>query len=292
MVRLLSFVLLAALVLGCSRKHEGSSEALVRDAAPHTASRVVSLTPSTTEALFAVGAKDVVVGRSRYCDFPPEALRLPQVGGYADPNLEAILALHPDLVVGAHGPAGPQLLERLRSFGTEGYFPETESFAQIDDMILGVGARTGHADRAAQVVSAMHAREAQITAAIAGQPRPRVLMIFGLIPIVAAGPHTFADEMLDRAGADNVIRQGGIYPTLGMEQVLALDPDVVINAAVAEAHGAQRITKDEPGWRELRAVKEGRVVPITDESVLRPGPRLAEAMAVLARALHPAAKVP
>jgi len=159
-------------------------------------------------------------------------------------------------------------------------------------MILGVGARTGHADRAAQVVASMHDREAQVTAAIAGQPRPRVLMIFGLLPIVAAGPHTFADEMLDRAGADNAVRQGSVYVTLGMEQVLALNPEVVVNAAIAEAHGAERITKDEPGWRELRAVKEGHVVPISDESVLRPGPRVAEAMAILARALHPAAKIP
>jgi len=292
------FLGIAALTLsfGCARKHADPSA--TKAAGPtgaaettHVVKRVVSLSPSTTEALFAVGAKDVVVGRSRYCDFPPEALALPQVGGFADPNFEAVLALKPDLVVGARGPAGVQLLDRLTAFGTEGYFPETESFAQIDAMLLGVGARTGREKEAQQVVAQMHAREAEVQAAVAGRPRPRVLLVFGLEPIVVGGPRSFPNEMLDRAGADNAVREGGLYPTLGMEQIFALDPDVVMNAASQEAHGAQRITREAPGWRELRAVKSGRVIPIPDESVLRPGPRVAEGVVVFARALHPDAAV-
>jgi len=285
------WVVAAALVLtlGCSRNSTSTAGA---DGAVLTAKRVVSLSPSTTEALFAVGAKDVVVGRSRYCDFPPEALALPQVGGYADPNFEAILALKPDLVVGGRGPAGPQLLDRLTALGTQGYFPETESFAQIEAMLLGLGERTGHAADANAVVARMHARERDIDAALAGRARPRVLLVFGLEPIVVAGPRSFPTEMLERAGSQNVVREGGLYPTLGMEQIYALDPDVVVNAAIAEAHGAQRITREATGWRELRAVKSGHVVAIADESVLRPGPRIADALAILARGLHPDAAIP
>jgi len=293
MHRILAFWLLMLLAsgLGCSRKADLSSPRGAPDAA-RVAVRVVSLSPSTTEALFAIGAKSAVVGRSRYCDYPPEALALPQVGGYADPNFEAILALKPDLVVGGRGPAGPQLLDRLRAFGTDGYFPETESFAQIDEMLLGLGARTGHAREAEDVVAKMRAREAGVERALAGRPRPRVLLVFGLEPVVVAGPRSFPNEMLARAGAENAVREGGAYPMVGMEQILALDPDVVVNAAIAEAHGAQRIDGNAAGWRELRAVKGGHVVALEDESLLRPGPRIAEALALLARSLHPEDKIP
>ena len=125
-----------------------------------------------------------------------------------------------------------------------------------------------------------------------GLDHPRVLLVFGLEPIVAAGPKGFADEMLRRAGGANVVTKGGGYPTLGVEAVDALDPDVVVNAAIAEAHGAQRISKDRRGWSSVRAVREDDVISLTDESVFRPGPRVGDGLATLARALHPQATIP
>jgi iron complex transport system substrate-binding protein len=138
----------------------------------------------------------------------------------------------------------------------------------------------------------MHARIAEVERAVEGKGRPRTLLVFGLEPIVVAGPHSFAGEMLAHAGARNAVSEGKGYPTLGMENVLALDPDVVLNAALEESHGSQRIGKDTPGWQKLRAVAEGRVMPLADEAVLRPGPRLGEGLARVARAVHPDASVP
>jgi iron complex transport system substrate-binding protein len=120
----------------------------------------------------------------------------------------------------------------------------------------------------------------------------RALLIFGLEPIVVAGPDSFADEMIRRAGGEDVVKAGGKYPTLGMEKVLALDPDVIVDAAIGEAQGVERIGRDSAGWREVRAVKAGRVVTLNDEVVLRPGPRIGEGLAMLARALHPEAFPP
>lgn len=254
--------------------------------------RVVSLSPSTTEGLFAIGAADTLVGRSRYCDFPPEALKLPQVGGYADPNLEAIFALKPDLVVGARGPAGPQLADKLAAHGAGTYFPETESLAQIDAMLLGLGERTGHATEAQATVTRIDARIAAVAEAVRALPKLRVLMVFGLAPIVTTGPKSFPNEMIERAGGVNAVTEGQAYPVLGMERVFALDPDLIVNCAIAEAHGSEQIHKDAPGWKNLRAVKEGKVVALTDESVLRPGPRVGDALAILAHAIHPEAKIP
>jgi iron complex transport system substrate-binding protein len=93
--------------------------------------------------------------------------------------------------------------------------------------------------------------------------------------------------MIRRAGGENVVREGGKYPTLGMERVLALDPDLVVDAAIGEARGVERIGTSAPGWREARAVKTGRVVTLRDEVVLRPGPRIGEGLATLAHAIHP-----
>lgn len=259
---------------------------------PQTRARVVSLSPSTTEAVYAIGAGAQLVGRSRYCDYPPEAAALPQIGGYVDPNLEAILALGPTLVTGARGPSGAGTVDALAQRGIATYFPETESLAQIDALILGLGQRTEHGAQAQALVDRLHAQIAGIERAVAGEARRKVLLVFGLEPIVVAGPRLFADEMLAHAGAINVMREGRGYLTIGIETALALDPDVVLSAMMGEARGDERISTSTPGWRELRAVKSGRVVVLADEAVLRPGPRVGEGLAEIARAVHPEAHVP
>ncbi len=265
-------------VAACAKKAPATSSG--------AAKRIVSLSPSTTETVFAIGAGSALVGRSRYCDYPPEVLALPQVGGYVDPSFEAILALRPDLVTGARGPAGDAITKRLESRGVATYFPATESLAAIFDMIHGLGERTSRAADADRVVAAVRARIADVEKSNEGKKRPRVLLVFGLEPLSVAGPTSFADEMIRLAGGDNAVREGGAYPTMGVEHVLALDPDVVVNAAIAETHGSERIGRDTPGWSRVRAVAEGRVRPIADESVLRPGPRIGEGIAELSAAIH------
>ena len=251
--------------------------------------RVVSLSPSTTEAVYAVGAGAQMVGRSRYCDWPPEVVKLPEVGGFVDPSFEAILTLHPDLVVGARGPAGSAIADRLAARGIATWFPETESFSAIDAMILGVGERTGHADAGRAEVAALDARVAKIEATVASLPKARVLLVFGLAPLSVAGPSSFADELVRRAGGTNVVTEGGAYPTMGVERVLALDPDVILNAAMMEENSAARLNKTAPGWNRVRAVQKDRVVTLKDEVVLRPGPRIGEGLLQVAKAIHPEA---
>lgn len=255
-------------------------------ASPPAETRLVSLSPSTTEAAFAIGAGSAVVGRSRYCNYPAEVAKLPQVGGYVDPSLEAILALRPSLVVGARGPGGSAIAERLEGQGIKTYFPPTETFAEIDAMILGLGSRTGRADEARREVDRIHARIADVTSRAAAKPRRRVLLVFGLAPLSVAGPGSFADEMLQRINAENVVKDGGAYPTIGVERVLALDPDVIVNAAMMEERAAERLAPGAPGWSAARAVKEGHVRSITDEAVLRPGPRIGDGLQLLADAVH------
>jgi iron complex transport system substrate-binding protein len=278
-------VLVVLLIPACARKAASSTG---------LPNRIVSLSPNTTEALFALGAGDRIVGRSRFCDHPPEVRNIPQVGGYIDPSLEAILGLAPDLVVGARGPAGPGLAEKLGGIGIGTFFPPTESMAEIDAMIEALGDRIGVRERARDVVARLRMRRDAVSLAVAGVRRVRVLLVFGVSPIVAAGPESFPDEMVGLTNAENVVTTGRGYPTLSVERLLTLNPDVVVNASMAGTPGdrGDGIRRDDPGWRELAAVREGRVVAIHDEAVLRPGPRIGDGLAVLARALHPTANVP
>jgi iron complex transport system substrate-binding protein len=273
--------LLALVALGAS--------ACSRGARPGAAARVVSISPSTTEAVFAVGAGDLLVGRSRYCDYPPEAARLPAVGGFADPSLEAIVALRPTLVVGAHGPAGPALEEALSAHGVAVFFPETESIAQIEGMIVELGHRLGHTDGAGRVVGDIELDRRRVAAKIAGlaTPRVRAAFLFDVAPVVAAGPGSFADELVREAGGDNVVKAGGAYPTIDLERLLALDPDVLLDGA-SDEHGPSRVAsmREAPGWKELRAMRMGFVRPLSASTVLRPGPRIGGGLATVAAALH------
>ena len=286
--RVLQYALIAIawLAASChrnSRSSEGS----------YGARRVVSLSPSTTEILVAVGAGKRVVGRTQFCDFPPEVSALPVVGGFVDANLEEIMRLSPDLVVGARGPAGPLLAQKLETLGVATFFPPAQSIADIEKAILDIAAKVGTAEQGAAVVASMRARRAAVASAVAGEPPVRALLVFGLSPIVVAGPESFPSEMLTVANGENVVKGGGAYPVINAETLVTLDPEIVINGAAAGRDGEHRtIDRDAPGWRELPAIRDGRVVPLTDEAALRPGPRTAEGIATLARILHPRANIP
>ncbi len=264
------FLLVAsALVAGCRRPRP----------APSLGTRVVSISPSTTEMLFALGAGELVVGRSRFCDEPDAARSLPSVGGYTDPSLEAILALRPTLVTGARGPAGTALTERLATLGIDTYFPRTETLGEVEELALGLARRVGR-DGAGIVARMRQARE-RVRAAIGARRRPRALLVFGFAPISCAGPRSFPGEMLAEAGGDDVVGGEIAYPTLDVERVLALDPDVVLDASAAAG-----MASDLPSpLQRLRAARSGRVVRVTGSAPLRPGPRIGEGIGVLAKAL-------
>jgi iron complex transport system substrate-binding protein len=217
---------------------------------------------------------------------------LPAVGGVVDADFEAIVGLAPDLVVGAPGPASTRLAAKLTAFKVAAWFPEVETLAAVDAMILATGERTGHAADARRVTATVDARLAEVQRAVAGEPAPRVLLVVDLVPVVATGPKDFLDELLRRAGGANVLAVGASWQTLDFEQIVGLDPDVILDASSMSASGPTRITSSAHGWSNVRAVREGHVVALADERVLRPGPRIAEGLAILARALHPRAAVP
>jgi iron complex transport system substrate-binding protein len=216
---------------------------------------------------------------------------VPSVGGFADPSFEAILGLAPDLVVGVQPRARPDP-EAPSARGLQTVFPPTDRMAEIDTMLIALGDRPRRADRARK--PRRHNRGAP-RAHRGGPPRKAATARAARVRLAAdrgGGVGGCPYEMLTLAGADNVVTTAGArYPTLGVERLLALDPDVIVDATGVSGHETESVTASLPGWAELRAIRQGRLLPVRDERVLRPGPRIAEGLEVLARAIHPSLRV-
>jgi iron complex transport system substrate-binding protein len=250
------------------------------------AMRIVSLAPSVTEILFAIGAGDRLVGVCNFCDHPPEVASIRRIGTFTAPSIETVLAVRPDLLIAVRGPATMTAIEAVRRIGVDVLVVQDTTIEAVWKAIDDIGARTGRATAAAALATAMRARFDAIRARLAGAPRRRVLVVVGQTPLVVAGGGAFADELVEIAGGTNVandIKQP--WPRLGLETVLARGPEVIIDSAASHEDGASA-----GFWQRfptLPAVRDGRVHAYGSFDALRGGPRLADAAEEFARLIHP-----
>ncbi len=254
------------------------------------AQRVISLAPSNTEILFAVGAGGQVVGRDNFSNYPPEALELPGLGDFMGFSIEQMVALQPDLVLLAEIHP-PELVKSLEDAGLTVYYLKNPlTIEEMYPMLITVGELTGHKAEAEALVSRLSVRVAAVQQKLAGiERRPTVFYeIDGTDPSKpwTTGSGTFIDTLLEMAGAENVGRaMGSQYGQMSIEALLEADPDFILlgdaNFGVTPEQVAARA-----GWNELTAVKEGRVLPFNDDLASRPGPRLVDGLEELARILH------
>ncbi len=261
--------------------------AAVPAAATAPPARIVSLTPSHTETLFALGAGARVVAVSTYCDYPPEATRLPKIGSFLAPSVEAIVAARPDVVVGAPSPGNHEAVAALRRLGIRVDISDAEHLADVPALIRGIAASAGVPEEGERLVARVTAEIDAVTRRVAGEPRRRVLMAIGQDPLVAVGPASFLGELLADAGGENVAPPGTAWPHLNVEYVIARDPEVIIDTSMGTEEGS---TID--FWLRypsLAAVRNRRVQAFRSYRVLRPGPRLGAGLEDLARIIHPEA---
>lgn len=280
----------AALVLTSARPAgaaEGEAAWRLGPAPPAHPARVVTLAPNLTETVLDLGAGARLVGVSRYDD-DAQVKALPRVGGYLDPNLEAILALRPDLVIVQPSPGNKETVEKLASLGVPIRVVAARTLPEIRAMIRAVARDLGVPKRGAALSAALKARLDRVRAAAKGLPRPRTLLVYGHEPLVVAAPGTFGDELLAVAGGTNVVPPSGVgYPTLPLEEVVARDPEVILDLVI-HGDGAPRPAPFER-LTSVSAVAHHRVVRLKSERLMRPGPRLGEAVYELFRVLHPEA---
>jgi iron complex transport system substrate-binding protein len=259
---------------------------------PGPAQRVVSLAPSNTEILFAVGAGSQVVGRDSFSDYPPQAKSLPDIGGsMGNFNTEAILALHPDLVLAGEIDSS-ELVASLEKLGLQVYYlknPVTldEMYANLET----VGSLTGHTADAATLVASLQARVAAVDSKIAqAVTHPAVYYeLDGTDPSkpYTSGGGTFVDQLIQRAGGVNVFSQlKDQWPQVSLEQLLVDNPQIILLGDSAYGETPDKVIA-RSGWGSLQAVKNKQIFPFDDNLVSRPGPRLVDGLEALARLIHP-----
>lgn len=256
--------------------------------------RIVSLAPSVTEILFAIGAGPQVVGVTKFCTYPPEADALPEIGGFSTTSIsvEAIVGLKPDLVIAGTTSQQP-IVEQLEQLAVPVVVLAPESFEQVYANIAQAGYLTGHAAEASGVVDEMRARVEAVAATVASIPsdeRPTVYWEVYDDPLTTAGPATFIGQMIELAGATNSFADATEnYPQVSAEAVFERNPQVILGPDSQGMKLTQEAVGERPGWADIQAVRDGRIYLLDGDMVSRPGPRLAEALEALAAALYPEA---
>jgi iron complex transport system substrate-binding protein len=259
--------------------------------------RIVSLQPSNTEILFAIGAGDRVVGVTRYCDYPPEVLArvkdgsIKVVGGFTDPNMELIVSLRPDLVL-AWGHLQKEAVSSLETKGliVVALYPKT--VADIPEDIKLVGRIVGRSDAAMQLAESLEKRiNIVLDKTGAAAYKPRVYFEIWYDPLMSVGPGTYIDDLITMAGGVNIFADSKTpYPEVNSEIIIERDPEIIIvtrgymGLAIEDAKSKIR---DRPGWASISAVLNNQIYEVDENMVYRSGPRIVDGLETLAVTIHP-----
>jgi iron complex transport system substrate-binding protein len=276
-----SLLLLSVLAVACAPSR-------APDPVQDTPRRIVSLTPAITETLFALGLADRVVGVTRFCDYPPEAKAKPKVGGYADPDVEAVVALSPDLVLISPNVGNRDGALALRRAGIRVEVVAGERLEETYAALERIGVLCGVPERGRELAARVRGEVEGAAAAVRGKPLTRALFCLQTDPVIAAGRDTLPADLLERAGGINVV-DAPRYPQLAMEAIVATAPEVILQTRMDVGAGdpASAPSAFWSRWSAVPAVAAGRVIVFDGTPALRPGPRVGQAVAQLAAYLHP-----
>jgi iron complex transport system substrate-binding protein len=256
------------------------------------AARIVSLIPSATDLLVAMGARAQLAGRTDF-DRDSGLVALPSVGGGLDPSLEALAALKPDLVISFETQGDASLRTRLRELGIPVYGLAAQDTADVFRALANLGTLAGRRQGADSVASSMRAEIDEVRRSVAGRPAPSVLYVAWVDPPMVAGPTTFLAELIRVAGGTPMfedVKQE--WPQVSIEEIVSRRPRVVVIPSGAGAEFSADALRSAPGWRELVASPGTRVAEVPVAVVNRPGPRLGEAARALRDAIHPSPAAP
>ncbi|MFN2459370.1 MAG: ABC transporter substrate-binding protein [Candidatus Velthaea sp.] len=243
--------------------------------AVHPARRIVSLIPSLTEDLFAIGAGAQVVGVSQFTDYPPAARRLPVISTVSSVDSERVVRLHPDVAVGI--PSQTALMAELAKAGIRGAVYADDTYDDIFRDLAALGTLSGHESAAAGLIASLRSETAALRRSVGSRPRrPSVFVVLGVAPIFTVGRGSYIEKLIDMAGGINAASASrSPYPRFSAEALVALQPDaLVVDPTVDLPAVAARAP-----WSSLRAVRERRVFTLPEAGILeRPGPRYVQGL--------------
>jgi len=250
--------------------------------------RIVALAPSITEIVFALGQGHRLVGVSMFSNYPPEADRIAKIGSYIHPDLEKIVALDPDLCLVTRDGNPQSTVAFLEGIGVPVYVVDPHDMSTVMGSIEGIARVLNVEGRGAALIDGMRRRIDGVLSQVAqSDDRPGVFFQVGIDPIISIGSNTFIDELIRLAGGRNLASGPIAYPRFSREQVLALDPDVIIVTSMARDGSYESALHNWRQWHHLSAVRHGRLHRVDSNLFDRPGPRLTEALEILCGMLHP-----
>jgi iron complex transport system substrate-binding protein len=255
---------------------------------PAEVKRIVTLAPNLTEIIYALGLEDKLAGDTDYCDTPAAARTKPHVGSVLNPSLEAIVALHPDLVLAvANSGNRKETVESLDRLGVPVYAMDPHTVRDTLDSIRHIADLAGAAKQGTELAARLQARLDELQARLEELPLAHVLFVIWDEPLITIGQNTLIADALRWAGAESVIASKQYWPEVSMEEVVRLQPDYIV---FADDHTDSKSTqlsqlRLRPVWKSLRAVELGHVVTVSEE-ITRPSPGLIDVIEQLAREVH------
>ena len=267
------------------RVHDDAGRAVALRSSPR---RIVSLVPVATEILFGLGEGDRLVGRSRYDDYPPEAVAVPDVGDAIRPSIETVLLRDPDLVILIGGSDNAEAVREMERLDVPF---ESLLFNTLEDLhtnVLRLGGLVDRSDEALEMWERIEDDLDEIRIAVEGLPRARVYYDVGYPPAFTAGAGSYLDTLVTIAGGRNVFGDlSAPAPRVSLEAIMGRDPDIIIHPVSDGVVGGSVPPAQRPGWEHLRAVRTGSVRTVPADLLHRLGPRVGAAARLLAVALHP-----
>lgn len=253
---------------------------------PVPVNRVVSLAPNLTEIVFAVGGGNRLVGRTSYCDFPPEAKSVAEVGDTGTPNLERIIAVKPQVVLVSTSSQLEVFTQQLQNQNVAVFVTDPHDLEGIFRSVEQIGEMLGQKDQAAQLVQKLRERTNAVETAVKQKPPVRVFYQVSAEPLYTIGREAFVTDLIRRAGGVSVTAEvPGSWPKYSAESALAAKPEAIILPTGGSMGAANSAVTD--ALRQSPAALGGRVYKINDDHLARPGPRIVDGLEEMARALHP-----
>jgi iron complex transport system substrate-binding protein len=252
------------------------------------AKRIISLAPSITEILFALGLNEEIVAVTNYCDYPTAVLNKPRIGGFIDPSIEKIVSLKPDLIIATKDGNRRETIDRLSDLGFSVYLIDPLSFYGVTKAIYHIGGIVGREEESKKIIANMISKKEEIAKRTKSLPKPKVFFQIGYAPIITVGRGTLSDDLIRLAGGKSISENELIsYPLYTIETILSKAPDIIIISSMDSNKDYLNLVEKWGKWKSIPAVRMNTIHVINSNLVDRPTPRIVEGLEALAKMIHP-----
>lgn len=250
--------------------------------------RIISLAPSITEILFALGLNEEIAAVTNFCDYPEAVLNKPRIGGFINPSIEKIVSLKPDLIIATTDGNRWETIHRLSDLGFTVYLIRPKSFSGVMKAIHHIGVMVGREEESRKIIVNMISKKEEIATRTKSLPKPKVFFQIGYAPIMTVGRETLADDLIRLAGGKSISENESVnYPLYNIETILSKAPEIIIISSMDSNKDYMNLVEKWRNWKSIPAVRMNTIYVIDSNLVDRSTPRIVEGLEALAKMIHP-----